>query len=331
MEGKIPSQNLIRQINPEAPKVDPGLYRALTVDALGVLAALGVGYVYQGFLGGSFGIAILLGAVGLYGTFTALQAFLNKGVSHRLLVLLLEVVALLALFYKTDIRLLGAGAVVLFALLAWGDVNGRRTLDNGLRIHFFKVAFPVLKKFVTAMAIVLVLLYVPQWDQNRLFISENSFQVFYDWASGLVNKIYPTVNVTSSFGNLVESVARLQLQDDATFKALPPASQGAALKQVADELTKALGEWMGITISATDLTSGVMYKFITGKIAGLRTDLGNWFLFAWGVILFFVVRGFGLPFYLVISVFVFIVYQILLASGFIHITGESRTHEAISY
>ena len=112
---------------------------------------------------------------------------------------------------------------------------------------------------------------------------------------------------------------------------LGPCSQGAALKQVADELTKALGEWMGITISATDLTSGVMYKFITGKIAGLRTDLGNWFLFAWGVILFFVVRGFGLPFYLVISVFVFIVYQILLASGFIHITGESRTHEAISY
>ncbi len=329
--GKIPSQNLIRQVNPETPPRDIGFYKAITVDVLGVFSALSVGYVYKGYLGGAFGITTLLFAVGIYGTFTILQAFLNKGVRHRLLILLLEVVALLSLFYGTDIRILAAGAGILFVFLLWGDMNGRLALDNGLQVHFFKAAFPVLKKFTTAMAIVLVLLYIPYWDQSRLFISESNFQVFYDWASGMVNKFYPEVNLGSSFGNLAESVARFELQGDARFKGLSSENQAMALKQAADQLAAAFGGWMGTTVSVTESTSGIMYKFISGKLVGLRESLGNWFLFGWGIILFFVVRGLGWIFYYALSMFVFIVYQILLASGFIHITGESRMHETITY
>jgi hypothetical protein len=329
--GKIPSQNLIRQVNPETPIRDTGFYKAIAIDVLGVISALSVGYVYKGYLGGGFNVTVLLGAVGIYGTFTVLQAFLNKGFAHRFLVLFIEVIALLVFFYGTDMRILVAAIGVLFGFIFWGDVNGRLVLDNGLQVKFFKAAFPVLKKFTTAIAIAFVLLYVSQLDQNRPFISEGNFQVFYDWASGMVNKFYPDVNLGSSFGSLAESVARFELQGDESFKGLSPTNQAVALKQAADQLAGVVGGWMGGAVSAADSTSGIVYKFISGKLAGLRESLGNWFLFGWGVILFFIVRGFGWIFYSVLSIFTFIVYQILLASGFIHITGESRTHETIVY
>src|SRR3989344_4799336 len=92
--GKITPQNLIRQVSSESPRLKPGFYKQLVFDVLTIASAGGVGYVYSGFLGGRFSLAILLAAVAVFAIFSALQLFFPKGFGRRTGIIALEVVAL---------------------------------------------------------------------------------------------------------------------------------------------------------------------------------------------------------------------------------------------
>lgn len=331
MEGKIPNLNLIRQVNPESTIRQPSFYKPLIFDIFAVATAFAAGYVYKSYLAHGVNLAELLLAVGIYGIFSTLQVFLDKSFGHRFLVLLLEIAALLILFYEIDLILLGVSVAVLLVFLLWGELAARSILENGLEIKFFKAAMPALKKFTTAMSLVLVLLYIPSWNGNRVFVSEINFQSFFGWAAEFMAKFHPEIDLNSTFSRLTDSVARLQLRGNQNFKNLTMAAQESAIKSQSSALAEALSKSLGMVISGAEETNALVYDVIVRQLSEWRDDFKIWFVVGWVLVVFFIVRGFGIFFYSVIALLSFIVYQILIASGFIQILGESRTHEVITY
>lgn len=332
MDGKITPQNLIRQVSSESPRFRPGFYKQIVLDVLTVASAAGVGYVYSGFLGGRSSLAMLLAAVAVFAAFSVIQLFLLKNFGRRVGILFLEVIALFVQFYgKMDLRLIGIAAVVMFVFLIWGEILGKREIENSIEVRFFKSARPVFSKLTTAMILAFIVLYIPRVGPDNIFISRGSFQGFFDWAAGLVGNFYPEIRLNSTFGELAEGVAKMQLEKEERFRELSPAAKEAILKQTAEQVSHKLSQSLGIEIKPDEQVSETFYNFIVNFLSNLASRYGNLFLVGWGVVVFFLLRGLGTIFYWIAGLFIFIIYQILLASNFIYITGETRTKEVVEW
>ncbi len=331
IEGKISSQNLIKQVNPEAPSKNAGYYKPIVFDALSVLAAFGLGYVYMCYLAGMASITTLILAITGYGLLATLQMFFTPTLGHRFMILLLEVVALFGLFYNNDVKILAIAAGLVLIFSYWGDISAKLELENGLEIRFFQTSIKFLKKFTTAIILGLVILYLPKWDQNHLFVSEQNFQKFFSWSAGFITTAYPQVDVNGTFDVFAQGVAQTELQNDQRFKDMTPVNQATAVRDAAEQFATAVTKEFGITIQPNETASKVFYDSILAQLINVKQRANGWFSVVWVSIVFLVLRSVGIIFYLVLSLIAFIVYQILLAAGFIHVIGESRTHEVISY
>jgi hypothetical protein len=234
-------------------------------------------------------------------------------------------------FYDLDnkILLLTAGSLVVFNL--WGDIIGHSELDNCLEIRFFKTATPALQKLTTAISLSLLVLYLPQINGSNLFVSQQTFQSFYDWVADSVNSFYPEINFSSSFGSFAQSLVKSELQNNKDFKNLPPGEQGSVIQQSVNKVADSFSKTLGTPVSSDEPLSQVFYNFIVKTMGDLRERFQSWFLVGWLLVVFLIIRGLGTIFYWIIALLSFVVYQLLMAFGFIHILGESRTHEIIEF
>ncbi len=329
--GQLPSQNLVRQVNIESPWRHANFWKPIILDAVTIASALGVGYAFSRYLENALMVQWLLVALGLYASLSALHVFFTKTFGHRFTVLVLEAIGILVFFYRADVRLLGIAAAIIAFFCSWGYVAGMYQLDNGLDVKFFRAAAPFLRKFTTAMVLALIVIFISQRNQDLLFVSKNNFQVFFDWVAGFANRFYPEVTFNASWSELARSLARLELNNSGNFKNLPASSQEPLLLQAAEQITTTFSNAVGKPIAPDEPTGNVVYDFIVGKLQKLKEQFKNWFVLTWALVIFLVIRGFGLIFYWLAAMLSFVLYQILLASGFIHIIGESRTHEVIVY
>lgn len=250
---------------------------------------------------------------------------------RRTMIVALSVLGVVFFFWGPNLELLLAAAAVMLVFLSWGGIAMRSELENGLEIRFFKSIKPFLKKLTTGIIIAFILLYVPTWSPDNIFVSRDNFKGFFDWASGVVGGFYPDIKLNSTFAELAKGVANLQLKNNDTFQSLPPQAKETILQQTTDEVSAALGKSLGITINPQGPVSDAFYDFIIKFLTDWQVRYGNFFIVGWGIALFLTLRGFGTIFYWLAGFLSFVFYQILLASGVIHIQGETRTHESVAW
>lgn len=329
--GKIPTLNLVRQVNAESPTRKPGFYKPLVFDALTVVSAVVLGYMYRAYLLGNYGLTPVLFAAGVFLIFSALQLFFTKYLWRRFLVLILQGGGIFLFFYNYDYRFIGVAAAFFLVLPFFGEILGRRELENSMEVRFFRTARPVLAKWTTALVVIAIIFYLPQWDAERSFVSKSNFQVFYDWAAGLAGSLYPNIKFDSSFGELAAGFAEFQLKKDPAFAGLPPYAKEQAVQETAQGVAERLSEALGSPLDAKAGVGDILYNFIVNLLGGWRERFGDLFLWAWGLAIFLMLRGFGAIFYWIVGFFAFVIYQILVASNFVHIIGETRTKEVIEW
>ncbi|MBU6500856.1 MAG: hypothetical protein KGJ89_01910 [Patescibacteria group bacterium] len=334
MDGKIPSQNLIRQVNIESPVRQPSFYKPLVFDVITALSAFGLGYEYLQYLLGQTDITILVLTAGIFSVLSTLQIFFTKSLNRIFLFAIIDALAITSLFYFSgyDLKILAAAAFAFIVFFFWGGVLGRMELENTLEIGFFKTSGQILKKLTTAIAIVLVLVYLPRLsDNSAAFLSKTSFQSIFDKTAVFLNNFYPQVDFTSSLQKVSDGFAELELQNNATFQGLSQADKNTIITQTSQQIIDNLSKQLGTAISASDTVSNVFYDFIINLIGKWKDGNRTWFLVGWVLVVFFIVRSIGIIFYWIIGFIAFILYQILLSSGFIHILGETRTHEILEF
>ena len=186
-------------------------------------------------------------------------------------------------------------------------------------------------KAVTVALLVAIILYLPMSNSGRIFVGEPEFNAFFNWASGLAGDFYPTISFTGSFSDFAQSVAKEEFAGNATFEALAPDDQNAAIAAAADQIESNLSKSLGVTLTATSSTSDVTYNAIIKIFQGWSDRFSVWFTAGWAIALFLVLRSVSVVFVWIGQFLTMIVYELLLAAGIIRIAEEPQTKEVIEF
>ncbi len=329
--GEGPTQNLINQSKITAIEKPPGFYKSIVLDFFAVLSAGVFGFAYYRYLESNLSLWWLLGALALWSVLSVLELFLTSNLSRRLVILFLEVVALLGFFYRDQLGIILVAAGVVYLFLLWGYLGGRSMLNNGIEIQFFRTTGTMLGKLVTATLLFMILIYVPQFNSNSVFVSRQGFREFFDWGAGLISDIYPNFSANNSFSTFAQSVATTELQNNPSFQSLTPEQQSSTISQETTQLENTFGAPTSGSATSSAPTSDAFYNFIVGMLQAWQAEGPTWFIVGWAVVLFLALRTLGILFVWVAQFISLIFYEILLATGFMKISESTQTKENIGY
>lgn len=328
----VPNQNLINPSKQVSFGRPPGYWKSITLDFLSVASALAFGYSYFLYLTAGYSLWFAFGAFLAFSVCSVLQVFLAPARVRRMLIVLLEAIALVICFLAYSgwqIALL-AFAVAL-AVLLWGYFAARTDMENQLEIQFFRAARNVLGKVTTAALFVVLVVYVPQAKGNGAFVSRENFRTLFNWAVAPLGNFPFGVPLTGSFGSFSQDFARTQLEGDPTFAAMSPALQDAAIQRAAAAFSDTLTKVIGNAPSPTELTSDVAYDYFVSSLAATRGKSPEQFTIFWIVTLFIVLRALGIVAVWIAAFVSLVAYEILIAAGFMKISESVQTKETVTY
>lgn len=327
------SQNLasLNRIEVER-RQPPEFYKAIAMDALAILFAAAFGFSYYRYLTGGIPVWAMLVVFTLFGVMAALQVFLAKHAGRTFGIIVLETLGVVGFFWRDDWRILAINGAIVLIFLAWGYLSARARIANSINIPFFGAASLALGKFTTGLLIFMVLIYAPQLGGNPLLVSQKSFRNFFDWTSGVVNDFYPNLSLGGSFGGFTESFAKMELTNNPEFQNLTPAQQNAAVAQTSQQIAQNLtANLPSSSVASSSATSDAFYNIIQGMMNAWQTQSDGWFNIGWAAVIFIALRGLGIIFIWIAEFFALIVYELLLATGFIKTGEEMRTRETVGY
>ena len=328
------SQNLVNPVMVSLPSYGgkpPGTYKSIVLDVLSILAAFALGYSYRQYLAVGMSLWVIVGAFMVFGVVSALQALLCKKVGRRAFIVLCEVIALSSFFYAISWYFLLAAAVCVLVLFFLGYLGSRSEIEYGMEIRPFKATKSVISKVMTGTIIFMIVIYIPLWNQNSIFISQKSFDAFFDWGAGVMNTFYPRISLSGSWGNLVNDIARTQLETSVSFQNLSSQNQNILVTQGATSIIDNISKSIGINVQPSDMISATIYQFIAKTLLGWQDRFRGTFFIGWGIVLFFVARSVGIILVWIDQLFLLFVYEMLLAFRFMRIKEEPRTKEIVEY
>lgn len=267
----------------------------------------------------------------LFGVASVMEVFLGKNGWRSMFVIVLETAASLGFFWRDDPVILGSIAAIMIVMLLWGHFSSRSLVANGIEIPFFGASGDMLSKFTTALLLFMILAYVPQIGGNALVVSRQSFETLFDWTSGLVNSFYPDLSLNGSFGNFAQSVSKMELTNNPSFQSLNAAQQSAALAEQTTQFTQSFLQTAAQPVASSSPTSDAFYNVLDGVLGAWASQSSGWFDVGWVTVLFIGLRTLGILFVWLGQFVSLVFYEILLASGFMKVSEETRKREVISY
>ncbi len=326
----ISKENLLERVPVEKLVRPKGFYQKIALDVLAVLSAVWVGYACNVFLQTG---AVLDFAISIFPflIITALETVLIKSLGRRFLILLIETIILLLFFWEDPvIYLLSAGGIFLIFSL-WGEISSRTEIINSIEVNFLKFSAPVFKKTITGLILFTIIIYVPNWNDENVFISPQAYGGVFVWTTGIAHGFYPEINFNSTINDLAKEITRYQLTNSPSYKTLPEGAQTAVLNAALPEVTSKLKQIFGDNLTGTEEINFVTYKLILNSLNRWRVDFGTWFIIAWIAVVFLASRSIGALVWWIAALFSLLIYEILIAVNFIAIRGETVTKETLAF
>ena len=311
-----------------------GFYKALILGIFGVIAAFFVGYAYHGYLHTGHALWLWVGLVVMILFFSCaiLQVFLAKHASSRVGFLVLEVVALFVPFLDIWRGLFFGAAAAMFFFLLWGYFASRSELKYGTEIRFFKMTHAVTAKLTTAMLLFVIFFFaLMRMGSGDFFMSEGHFLGFFGGSAALFTDFYPSITVNGPFQDFATTVAQDQLSNNPAYLTLAPNLQATVVSSTAATLTTNFSHALGVPISSSSMMSDVLYQFVGTSLTNWHDRFGIWFVVAWALVLFVILRSAGVLFILIAQFLAMIFYEILLASGTIRVVEHPQTKEEVEF
>ena len=325
------SQNLVSQVSAKEFTRPAGFYKSVLVDFAGVCFALLAGLSYDLYLQAALPLWAVLVAAGFFMVASTIGALLMESPFRRAGVLLAETIALLAFFYTMPIaQLLAVGGIVFFFLL-WGDVATHRELTGNIEVRYVRITRSQVRKLTTALIVAAIALYLPQWTPEGGFLPPDAFQNVFTWSAGMATRFYPGINFNGNVDNFLRDAAAYQLSQDVQYNALPPAAQEQVFDRSVSELSAMFRDALGMDVGPQEKMQTITYRLILGALDDWNRRFGTNLIIAWAIVAYFVLRSFGVVYYGVVSLFGFLVFQMLLAMNFMMVIGETRVQQTLQY
>ncbi|MEK7464381.1 MAG: hypothetical protein AAB617_01235 [Patescibacteria group bacterium] len=329
---------------------DRGWFKITLFALLGILSVYAGSYFFNEFLitalYSRFFASVLFFV--LFLAFVVLYPFIIKSGVKKGLILLLQAIAALSVFFDRlypvpNYILLGAGLVLCLFLLS-GINRSSQILNNSLSIKFLSATKAGLPKMVTGLLIFLsVLFYLNyfEWGKFTDKLGQNLVVGIIDSSEPVVKFWFSDINFSGSVGTFLDSVALSQLKRlrfDAVkssqnnfadnFQNLLPAQKAAMEKQVSLGLKTFIENKVG-PLNASAPLKEMVYSLLKKNFNQLPSATKSIFGLLSAFVFFLTLKGFAFLFYWLIEAVAFIIYKFLIITGLAYISLESRSREFV--
>jgi len=162
-------------------------------------------------------------------------------------------------------------------------------------------------------------------------LSRESFRSLFTWSAGFLTNVSPNLDLNSSFGDFAKNFVSAELNNNPSYSALTPTAQTQVLNQAVTQFSQNIAQTIGTAPSSSTPMSDVAYDYIVATIVSWQSKFSSQFLIVWVIVLFLIFRVLSFIFIIITQLIMVLVYESLLAIGFMRIEGVPQTKETVEY
>lgn len=310
---------------------DRSYVKLVIVALLGIVSAFGTSYFLKQFLVGnaphsqliSFGCAVAYLIVFVF------QPILVKANARLYLIVVLETVALLSVWYGLSVEWLGAIGSAVALLLLNGSRSEKEEVEERVKFKITKIIHHGLRNAMSALSLFAALVYVGNAMPAGTIFSLTALTQLVAPVDPIVSRLYPGVSLLDSFNADARAVAAAQLAQLPEAKLLTDAQKNVTIEGAVQKLRSEVSKMLGEEIQGNDSVARIVYEVVNKKFAELTPEWQRWVWILFGVLFYFTVRSVGLLIAPLISFLVFVLFKIMVATKFTERFLEPRSREFV--
>ena len=319
-------------------EIDTSRWKIFLIGSLGVIFAALSGYA----LLASFktGLAIyyfsLVGALFLFLNAFVLQTMLIKYFQTQTFIIIAELTIFSAFFIQIIWQALSGTFIILFAiavaLIIIGAQSGQNHLQTSLKVQFFNFSAKALRGAVNGLILLIVLFYLIFNSGKGTPLSQEIINAVLRFSEPFAQTQIPTLSFNLTVREFLEELALsgLTAEEREWLNALPAVARHNFITNAVQNVKDLMGKYVTLeNINENDIISVAIYDLIAEKFTEANPSLQTSILIIIGLLLFTILRILILPLTILVGFSAYIIYQILLALGFVRIALEARTREIV--
>ncbi|MDI6717578.1 MAG: hypothetical protein QMD86_00795 [Patescibacteria group bacterium] len=258
------------------------------------------------------------------------QVFFTKENKKAAFVIFLESMAIISFIADILMYFLFFFAF-LFLCLYFGYSAGRKIIDNNLKISFWNVSKAVLPKGVLAISLAISIT-IPSFLNGSKQDFPLPFSIFENIVKSgeiIIQNFFPGVSPSMTFEEAARKAAEAKINELPEARFLSAREKQVIVNQAALGFYKQFSDYFGMSINEKSTISKWIYDIIKEKFLNLSGQSKNFVFLLIGALIFIFIETLSLPIRLVISFFAFILYEIMLALGFVKVQLEDKSKEVL--
>lgn len=309
-----------------------GLIKMGLLTLAGTFFALGFSWFFRAFLLSGEWSKLFLSfalALGFLVVFT-LQTFFIRSNTHFAIAFFLQSIALTAFFLSVTVPVAFL-FITIYLLLLTASYSGRKILDNTLKIDFWNISKLVVPKGIIVITL-LVSVFIPlhlQTHRDEFPLSLTAFDKVLASSDAFIRRFYQDFDSSQSVEQMARTATERQLESIPQAKSLSPRDREVLIKKSMHDFYNQLFGYTGVTINPKERVSTAAYHVLQKKFSVLKDDAKLWIYVMLGSVVFVSIASIMMPIRILVALLAFIVYEIMIAVGFAHVTVESRSKEVL--
>jgi len=328
---------------------DNYVWKILIFGILGIILAFAIGFstnkifLHESVIGLSATLVFLLALI-LFLIDFSLESLFAQSLRWPMIILQsLAVVAGLYFGRPNNFWIWQLSWIAIFILFFWFGRHLMQTAaEDMLKLRWQRITKKGLAQLLTVFALFIsVSLGVFLWQRpnNEIMISESALTSILNSGNFVVHlylKDFDWKMKTDDFLKIVaEKVVNSSLEKmlGKSLEGLPAAyvenQKQAFIEQNIPSLKNQISQFVGFTIRGQDSLAHVAYQFVYGKLRNLPASVNQIIVIVFVVVVFIALRALAALVSVVARFLGYLLYEILLAVGFVHLIYEGRTKESV--
>lgn len=313
--------DLLKSIKQET-EIDFSNLKINVIAIIGIILSLGFSFfihrAYQlsGDLTLNIIAALVLSVLFLVTVF--LQSIFIKDIGRIGTILFLEASVMLIPFIFLLSGFLFIGLLLTFLFLFWGSYSSRNELQYSMKARIFRLSKFVLPKAITGLSIFVAASYLSTFQDQGLVVKEETFRRIVLPAEAIVKVVMPGISLEDSFVSTIEKT-------NPDIQELSKEQKEEIIKKQQERFSKLLQ----YNFESRDALINILYNSYILNAKKVSESRKVLVLFALGAGLFLLAKSVGTPISWLVASMAVVIYEILIALGFVVVVLETRSKEIV--
>ena len=297
--------------------------KAYSLIATTTLLALLAGYLMATNLFAAGGLVLVIFTVGFL-----IQAIALRFSKEAAVVAVLNTIGFLAPFYNQRLSYLLATFAVVTLFFFSAVLRGQRSVENVIRIRFSQITRPVAGIVLAALT---VLLSFVLFSKGDVLLGVGNVNRTIDLLVVPVAQGYiKDFSSSMTTGAALRGLAETQLNANSDFALLSASQKETAIRQYIDGFVTYVESKTGFELDVAVSVGENVQQLITAKASSVGPQNQQLRAVVFVTVLMLLVKSIEVILYIPLAVLAFILYQLLVASGFLVVQLEPRSKEVIN-